>query len=155
MSGRGPEFRSRVNKAIQKSKTRRLRNFRGDLFQSKGNIRSILLGLQRSPSTNETQHKVRMLKGYLRRIKPYRVSRKKFLTYNSARKFTPKSTNNHNNNAENDDNDNDNDNDNNNNNNNNDNNNNDTVLASENEENEEPPDGGKRRKTRKTRKRRC
>jgi len=137
MSGRGPEFRSRVNKAIKKSKTRRLHNFRRNLFQSKGNIRSILLGLQRSPSTNETQHKVRMLKGYLRRINPYNVSRKKFLMYNLARKFTPKSTNNHNNNAENDD---------------NDNNNNDTVLASENEENEENQDGGKRKKPSKTRK---
>lgn len=120
MSGRGLVYRSRVNKAIRKSKTRRFNNFRRNLFQSKGNIRSILLGLQRSPSTNETQHKLRMLEGYLRRF-----------TRKSAVNKT-KNNNNDNNNV-NEDNDNNNDND------------NETILATPSPSNTENQGGGKRK----------
>ncbi len=73
----GNNKRMSGRQAIKESQIRRLREFREDLIQSNGNIRSILLGLRKSPSTNETRYKMRMLEGYLRRLKPRRISRKK------------------------------------------------------------------------------
>ena len=65
MSGRGPEFRSRVNKAIQKSQTRRLRNLKGDLFNGM-KISTIISELQKTPASKEKLYKIDLTLGYIK-----------------------------------------------------------------------------------------